>query len=84
MVMPEVSPLTSALREKGVNAVDGTPDALRPRCSQDACVLPGGHPSYHEDETGRKFIVNSTGARLPMDDTSSSSSSSFFHTLIGR
>ena len=55
MVMPEVSPLTSALREKGVNAVDGTPEAARPRCSQDACVLLGGHPGYHEDDTGRKF-----------------------------
>ena len=76
MVMPEVSPLTSALREKGVNAVDGTPEAARPRCSQDACVLLGGHPGYHEDDTGRKFTMNSSGARVPMDDTSSSASSS--------
>ncbi|CAK9006565.1 unnamed protein product, partial [Durusdinium trenchii] len=72
----KVSPLTSALREKGVNAVDGTPEAARPRCSQDACVLLGGHPGYHEDDTGRKFTMNSSGARVPMDDTSSSASSS--------
>ena len=45
----EINPLTSALRDKGPEAVDGHPRALRREgvastdCAVPECVLPGGH-----------------------------------------
>ena len=56
--VPVISPLTTALRDAGPDAVDGIRTG-HPRqqnsCSLDACVLPGGHAGPHEDREGKQL-----------------------------
>ena len=53
--VPGISPLTTALRNLGPNAVDGVPATVHEpstRCSVPACCSPGGHRGPHEDADG--------------------------------
>eukprot|EP00435_Cladocopium_sp_Y103_P069725 s59_g33.t2 len=55
--VPVISPLTTALREAGPDAVDGIRTGHQTQqnsCSLDACVLPGGHAGPHEDREGKQ------------------------------
>ena len=60
--VPAISPLTTALRAGGADAVDGVPAKVNvssgTTCPVDACVLPGGHYGPHEDEEGHEFTWN--------------------------
>ena len=65
--VPGISPLTTALRDRGPDAVDGAlpsgSSSSFPRCSVDSCQLRGGHPGAHEDENGQKFHYTAHGGR---------------------
>ena len=79
--VPEIHPLTTALREKGADAVDGVPAVPRQPpanesgCPVADCVLPGGHGGAHEDEHHKKFTWTPYGGRVNLEETSSESSS---------
>ena len=75
--LPVISPLTTALRESGPDAVDG----IRPMgkvtnaCSHEMCVLPGGHTGPHEDAEGKQFRHSDQTGRVNVSDDDGSSSS---------
>ena len=81
--LPSIRPLTTALRDRGVDAVDGVPAFSQPTsCSVPSCVLQGGHPGSHEDESGNQLVLNSQYGRalveaadVPVAESSSSSGS---------
>ena len=78
--------LQKALREKGPEMVDSLPvrgESGANRCPVPECDLHGGHPGHHQDWDGRTFMYDlyegrraPTGAEVPIEDTSSSSTSS--------
>ena len=85
-----ISPLTTALRDRGAQAVDGFPagpdvDGTN-LCPVPACCLQGGHAGPHEDQNGATFTWTPYEGRVtvdvplaedvPIDDTHSSSESS--------
>ena len=80
--VPNISPLTTALRDKGANAVDGVPasrggsSSSTMRCSISSCVLQGGHQGPHEDVAGERFVQTSDGKSMKVDEEGPSSSSS--------
>lgn len=85
-----ISPLTTALRDRGAQAVDGVP--ARPdvdgtnHCPVPACCLQGGHAGPHQDQDGATFTWSPYNGRVdidvppaedvPIDETHSSSESS--------
>ena len=85
--VPNISPLTTALRDRGADAVDGVPavkgssSSSVMRCSTSSCVLQGGHVGPHEDVDGVRFVQSSDGNGVikvddeTPDDSSSSDSS---------
>ena len=81
--VPDIHPLTTALRERGAEAVDGVPaSSSKPfsitgyQCVVPQCVLPGGHAQHHEDADGNPFSWTPYGGRVNLEETPSSSSSS--------
>ena len=82
--VPVISPLTTALREAGPDAVDGIRTGHQTQqnsCSLDACVLPGGHAGPHEDQEGKQFNWTEHTGRVEISedeqvDRASTSSSS--------
>ena len=78
--VPVISPLTTALRSLGPDAVDGVPerpkDSVETRCSIDACQLPGGHSGPHEDGDGGKFTWTKEQGRVELDEDDAYESSS--------
>ena len=82
--VPVISPLTTALRESGPDAVDGIRTGHHTQqnsCSLDACVLPGGHAGPHEDQEGKQFNWTEHTGRVEISedeqvDRASTSSSS--------
>ena len=68
--VPDIHPLTSALQERGPNAVDGVPSLVRVdqnQCAVPECSLPGGHEGPHIDANGKKFSWESYGGRVDVD-----------------
>ena len=63
--VPGISPLTTALRDRGANAVDGIlrNPAVGTSCPIESCHLPGGHASPHEDEDGSRFSWSAQNGR---------------------
>ena len=83
--------LQRALREKGPEMVDSMPvrgESGANRCPVPECDLHGGHPGHHQDRDGKTFMYDlyegrqaPTGAEVPIDDASSSSTSSISEKL---
>lgn len=75
------SELTSALRTRGPNAVDGVPGLLQQpspgetQCSVPGCELPGGHEGPHQGHDRRSFSWTPFGGRVNVDESSSSEDS---------
>ena len=75
------SELTSALRTRGPNTVDGVPDISRQpppgesQCSVPGCELPGGHDGPHQGSDRRSFSWTPFGGRVNVDESSSSEDS---------
>eukprot|EP00435_Cladocopium_sp_Y103_P016659 s60_g4.t1 len=94
--VPAISPLTTALRTSGADAVDGVPASANvssgTQCSVDACQLPGGHYGPHEDGDGQEFTWDPYQGRQNLgeeagksgDSDSSSSSSGSEELLIDK
>ena len=83
--VPDLHPLTTALRERGPAAVDGVPDQGdervprsdgRNQCAVKDCNLPGGHDGPHEDEDGNKFSWEPYSGRINLESSDSDSSGS--------
>ena len=82
--VPVISPLTTALRDAGPDAVDGIRTGHQTQqasCSFDACVLPGRHAGPHEDREGKQFNWTEHTGRVEISedeqvDRASTSSSS--------
>ena len=81
--VPEINPLTTALRSRGASVVDGVPTLLRDdqnQCAVPECTLPGGHDGPHMDAEEKKFSWEPYNGRvnvdLDEDDISSTSSTS--------
>ena len=78
--VPGMSPLTTALRDRGANAVDGIRrnPAVGTSCPIESCHLPGGHAGPHEDEDGSRFTWSAQYGRMQVDaaDVAIESSSS--------
>ena len=84
--VPAISPLTTALRSLGPDAVDGVPARVNeptgPQCSVDACQLPGGHSGPHEDGDGQQFTWDESQGRLNLDDDNASNATSSSEELL--
>ena len=87
--VPEINPLTTALRSRGASVVDGVPTALRDdqnQCAVPECTLPGGHDGPHMDEEEKKFFwepySGRVDAQLSDNDASSSASSDSSEELV--
>ena len=87
--VPEISPLTTALRDRGPDQLDGirvvNVPVEMPQCTVPECILPGGHEGAHQDSQDVKFVFDSQGryvevegpddpAPIPSDSESSDSS----------
>ena len=88
--VPDLHPLTTALRDRGAAAVDGVPaqgeqppfgDGVN-RCVVRDCDLPGGHHGPHEDSEGKKFSWEPYGGRVNVEPETDSSSSDESDELI--
>ena len=88
--VPEMQPLTTALRERGASTVDGVPatplsdgnEGEGNHCRVPQCTLPGGHDGPHKDAGGQGFSWEPYGGRVNVeaseeeDESSDSTSSS--------
>ena len=83
--VPGISPLTTALRNLGPNAVDGVPAVVNEpstRCSVPACCSPGGHHGPHEDADGVQFTWDPYQGRVNLDGDQVSSDSDSSEELL--
>ena len=84
--VPGISPLTTALRDRGADAVDGVPARVNvstgTQCPVDACRLPGGHSGPHEDEDGQQFTWAESQGRVNLEDDKASIASSSSDELL--
>ena len=79
--VPEINPLTTALRDRGASVVDGVPTMRRDdqnQCAVPECAHPGGHDGPHIDAEEKKFSWEPYSGRVnaQMSDGESSSTSS--------
>ena len=79
--VPEINPLTTALRDRGASVVDGVPTMRRDdqnQCAVAECAHPGGHDGPHIDAEEKKFSWEPYSGRVnaQMSDDESSSTSS--------
>ena len=66
--VPGISPLTTALRDRGPSAVDGVPGVHdKPPCSTSECKLPGGHSGPHMDADGSQFTWSKQDGRVDVE-----------------